>query len=162
MKLIHCGWIVLLGIVVAAPVHAQRPAPLGGLDSGTVARLTWQPGDREQVLLLSRLSPASDSVHYCHYPSSGCGLGSVNPVRARALRELAQVEIRHGNHALRGALWGAAAGVFVGALALSLDGLSDSPVSTGTQVAQFTISLVSTAVFGALLGSGGHDWAPAR
>ena len=162
MRLLVVWWIAAVATGVATPARAQGPTMAVRLDSGTVARLTWDGRKREQVQLLAPLAATSDSVRYCRYPSSDCGLGSVNPVQVRATRALRQVEVRHGNHVLRGALWGAGIGALAGGFALSFNGLSDTRVSTSTQVLQFTLPFLSMTGIGALLGSGGHDWAPAK
>ena len=166
MRWLVTGWIAGLVSCLAVPARAQGPALAVTLDSGTVARLTWDGSGREQVReqvrLLAPLAATSDSVRFCRYPSSGCGPGSVNPVQVRGTRALRQVEVRHGNHVLRGALWGAGIGILAGGFALSFNELGDTRVGTGTQVLQFTLTLATFTGVGALLGSGGHDWAPAR
>ena len=128
------------------------------LDSGTVARLTWHDDGRQQVQLVTALVPASDSIRYCRYPSSACGAGSVNPVQARPVTALERIEIRHGNHVRRGALWGAAVGVFLTAYGLSWMGDAESHVSPASQVGVSALMLGGSIGVGALLGSGGHDW----
>jgi len=131
------------------------------LDSGTVARLTWRGDGRQQVQLVSTLARASDSVRYCRYPSSACGAGSVNPVQTRPVTALERIELRHGNHVRRGALWGAAVGVFLTAYAMSWMANAESHVSPSAQVGASALLLGGSIGVGALLGSGGHDWVPA-
>ena len=161
--MLHRTWLAPLSLTacLAAAAEAQGPPLTAALDSGTIARLTWRADGREQVQLLRRLDATSDSVRYCRAPSSGCGPGSVNPVRTRATTALDRVEVRHGNHVRRGALWGAALGAIIGAFGVAIQGISDSPVSTGRHVAAFTIPFAFSTGFGALIGTGGHDWKPA-
>jgi hypothetical protein len=152
---------VALTVALASAAHAQGPRLTAALDSGTIARLTWRAAGREQVQLLQRLDATSDSVRYCRAPSSGCGPGSVNPVRTRSTTALERVELRHGNHARQGALWGAAVGAMIGAFGVAIQGISDSPVSASRKVGAFAIPFAFCTGVGALIGTSGHDWTPA-
>ena len=147
--------------LLAQALWSQGPPIRTTVDSGTVARLTWRGDGRQQVQLVTALAPASDSVRYCVYPSSGCGPGSVNPVQARPVTTLERIEVRHGNHVRRGALWGAAVGVFLTAYGLSWMANAESHVSPARQVGVSALMLGGSIGVGALLGSGGHDWVPA-
>ncbi|HET6343835.1 MAG TPA: hypothetical protein VFH51_02835 [Myxococcota bacterium] len=161
MRAAHAVVGLGLCLVAAQPLQAQGPPIRLPLDSGTVARLTWRADGRQQVQLVSSLGPTSDSVRYCTYPSSGCGPGSVNPVQVRPTAALAGIEVRHGNHVRRGALWGAAVGIFMTAYGLTWMANAESKPSTGRQIGISTLMLGGSIGVGALLGSGGHDWVPA-
>lgn len=155
------GLAITLSMLVAGAAHAQG-APLRiTLDSGTVARLSWQGDTRQQVLLTSDFAPTSDSVRFCRYPASGCGSGSVNPIQTRPATSLRTVEVRRGNHVFRGALWGAAVGVFLTAYDLAWIAADERHPSTGRTVGIVALTLGGSIGFGALLGSGGHDWVAA-
>ena len=147
--------------LLAQALWSQGPPIRVPLDSGTVARLTWRADGRQQVQLVAALAPASDSVRFCAYPSSGCGPGSVNPIQVRPITALEGIEVRHGNHVRRGALWGAAVGFFLTAYSLSWMADAESHVSTARKVGVSAVMLGGSIGVGALLGSGGHDWVPA-
>jgi hypothetical protein len=152
----------LLVTTLVTPAAAQGPPLSIGLDSGTVARIVWRSDSPEEVQLVAPLGPASDSVRTCHHPSSGCGPGSVNPVRTRSAGDVVRVEVHGRNHVRRGALIGAGVGLVFGLYANAMSGLSDGPPpSNGTRLLTVAGAMVIYSGLGALLGSGGHDWVPA-
>ena len=150
-------------LCVSLPGTALAQGPLFGvtLDSGTVARVTWRNDGVQRVRLLEDLTPTSEALHYCHYPSSGCGPGSVNPARVRPIGSVERLELRGRNHAARGALWGAGVGVVLAALTLSLRGLADAP-APGLATTALAAGLVfgSSVGIGALIGTGSYEWEP--
>ena len=155
--------ICLAGSLAATPVltaqsSAARPARVQ-LDSGTIVRLRWT-GGRERARLLTPLAPDSATVRYCRYPSPVCGGTTLNPVRARPLRELAGLDIRRGSRAGPGALIGAGIGTVGGLLVILGQAFSDRPaLSTGDQVLIVASLAGAWAGLGALVGAASDDWA---
>jgi hypothetical protein len=169
MRAALCPAVLVIGLSAlwTPSLRSQSPRQPGTrpisvtLDSGTVARLTWRGDGRQQVQLVTALAPASESIRYCRYPSFACGAGSVNPVQTRPVIALERIEVRHGNHVRRGALWGAAVGILLTAYGVSWMDDAESRVSPASQVGISALMLGGSIGVGALLGSGGHDWVTA-
>jgi hypothetical protein len=79
----------------------------------------------------------------------------------RPVTALEGIEVRHGNHVRRGALWGAAVGIFLTAYGLAWMADAESHPSTARKLGISAVMLGGSIGVGALLGSGGHDWMPA-
>jgi hypothetical protein len=129
------------------------------LDSGTIVRLHWNDGS-EPARLLAPIGPDSSMVRYCRYPSPVCGGSTLNPLRARSVRDLTGLEVRRGSRAGHGALIGAGIGTVGGLLILLGQSLSDRPaISTGEQILTVVAIAVSWAGLGALVGAASDNWA---
>ncbi|HEU4700526.1 MAG TPA: hypothetical protein VFS40_15180 [Gemmatimonadales bacterium] len=156
---------VLLLLCVSLPagraLHAQGASRRQPLDSGAVARLTWRADGRQEVRLVAPLGPVTDSVRFCRMPASGCGAGSVNPVQVRSTRDLAGVEVPRGSHLLAGAATGALVGVLFSAYIIAALNADDTHPSTGRKLVGIGFAFGVPTVIGAMIGSGGHGWAPA-
>jgi len=164
---------LLIGSLVASPVHAQQPLVTRPLDSASVVRLELARGGRVEAVLLAPFAPESSGVIYGPPRYRECGVPrSVCRFRTPAA-EVRVIEVPRGNRAARSALVGAAIGGGLG-LALGLAVTADDgpcvafPGAGCDQPSHLGVISLTTLVgagigagLGALFGLGSPAWRPA-
>jgi hypothetical protein len=155
--MLRLGFALLL---LAAPRGAAAQAtPLTvPLPAGTVVRLTWAGAVPVRARLLAPLRQGADVVVYCRYPTPGCAGTPPRDTLRHAIAGLAQVELRRGTQARRGAVVGALVGA-AGALVVLVGTAEQRRAGeSGRAVAYVLGSGLVWGGLGALIGSGHDRW----
>ena len=148
--------------LVLASVGLQAQSPV--YPEQSVLRLHWQDGGRSGVRLLTPLSHAVDSIHYCPYPAVPCtGLDDSRATSA-AVSSILQVDYVSGSKWKQGALIGAAIGATTLLGLIALGGCDPDFTANDVGYCGMTIVLgtISSGLVGALIGGGVDRWSPTR
>ncbi len=155
------GVVVLAVMAAALPLAAQVPA----LDSGRAVRIVTDSA-RITGRLVAPFAPGDAALRLCRYPGGPCDAGAPRDMQLRvAALQVRHLDVGGGTHWRRGAVFGALAGVAIGAGAASLAhascDASDAAhrcASTGGVVVVAAASGVMAGALGALIGSAFPRW----
>ena len=156
--------ITWAAMMLASPSVATAQAqPLTQvIDSGSLARLTWDGGARHRVRLLAPLGPTSDSVRFCLYPAATCRPGSMSSGQIRTRADLVQVEVPRGTHLQRGTLIGAGIGLLTSLWLVGWLDSDETGPSTGRKLLVGGLAFSVPTALGALLGGSSEVWTSLR
>lgn len=144
-------WATLLASthVAPAPLFAQAQSHVDTLQVGASVRLGLKNGGVERGRLAVPFVPGSESVVYCHFPSSVCPPADASLLVSRPSSDLARLEVRSGNQ-LKGSLIGGGAVLALVVVGRAVFSDRDSPAPlTTTRV----LGIVTAVGLGAFVGS---------
>ena len=155
--------ILPLMLQPAAPLPAQEPPAALALDSGRLVRLHLHDGTILRGRLLRAFTSDSGQLTFCPYPAPPCPRAGDSRIATLDADLVSAMEVQRGTRLWRGVAIGAGIGALLGGFVGWLEnGLCDR-VGCGTPTSLWVMSgAVQFGLWGALFGSQGVVWGPAR